>query len=292
MPPSGETAGECGSRAPPQNAQALLESDIWEAETGPGNTNLNVRIMNMAESGRGDIEADDLQRIVNSIEAMQAEMATKGLSDKKRKDLAKLVELRNKHDIHSAIQPNAKTLIWSEFKKQGREPTLEEALRMSGVMRAGELPSTKHLFRGPGIVRDVPIKPIKEDDPYWDPEWLSLNSSDFSISNWRDKLRDSWRRQKATAGTATADDKEKFRLEQRQFRSAISEIRLIRKCFLEGVTIHPNQLISKKFMPKQGLCKRWLLYSICLKLTRLLAIRHDTAPGAIGLHMSPIDFIR
>ncbi|KAL9946596.1 hypothetical protein D7B24_001848 [Verticillium nonalfalfae] len=292
MPPSREPQGECGSRALPQNAQALLESDVWEEETGPGNTNLNVRIMNMAESGRGDIEADDLQRVVNSIEAMQAEMATKGLSVKKRQDLARLVDIRNKHDIHSAIQPNTRTLKWSEFKTQGREPTLEEALCMSGVLRAGELPSTKHLFRGPGIVRDVPIKPIKEDDPYWDPEWLSLNSSEFSISNWRDKLKDSWRRQKATAGTATADEKEKFRLEQRQFSSAISEIRLIRKCFLEGVTIHPNQLISKKFMPKQGLCKRWLLYSICLKLTRLLAIRHDTAPGAIGLHMSPIDFIR
>ncbi|KAG7138153.1 hypothetical protein HYQ45_004682 [Verticillium longisporum] len=252
MPPSGETPGECGIRALPQNAQALLESDVWEAETGPGNTNLNVRIMNMAESGHGDIDADDLQRVVNSIEAMQAEMATKGLSDKKRQDLAKLMDIRNKHDIHSAIQPNAKTLKWSEFKTQGREPTLEEALRMSGVLRAGELASTKHLFRGPGIVRDVPIKPIKEDDPYWDPEWLSLNSSEFSISNFRDKLKDSWRR----------------------------------------VTIHPNQLISKKFMPRQGLCKRWLLYSICLKLTRLLAIRHDTAPGAVGLHMSPIDFIR
>ncbi|KAG7110118.1 hypothetical protein HYQ44_011281 [Verticillium longisporum] len=292
MPPSGETPGECGIRALPQNAQALLESDVWEAETGPGNTNLNVRIMNMAESGHGDIDADDLQRVVNSIEAMQAEMATKGLSDKKRQDLAKLMDIRNKHDIHSAIQPNAKTLKWSEFKTQGREPTLEEALRMSGVLRAGELASTKHLFRGPGIVRDVPIKPIKEDDPYWDPEWLSLNSSEFSISNFRDKLKDSWRREKAAAGTATPDEKEKFRLEQRHFSSAISEIRLIRKCFLEGVTIHPNQLISKKFMPRQGLCKRWLLYSICLKLTRLLAIRHDTAPGAIGLHMSPIDFIR
>ncbi|KAM0321407.1 hypothetical protein ACHAQA_010123 [Verticillium albo-atrum] len=279
------------SNAAPRNAEALLTSELWQELTGPGKSAINRRILNMAEWDEVNIGPDDLQRVVNEIEALQADIAAHGHNSKKADDLAKLLTVRDKADINGTVQPNANTLKWGEFKLSGRELTLEDALRMTEVMRPGQLPSTRHLYRGPPIVRDVPIEPITEDDPYWDPEWLSFRSPQFSRLHFIERLHDSYRREKAIAGMATPKQQEDFRLEQAYSRQALNQINVIKRYFQEGITIHPNQLISKQFMHPKGLCKRYVLYNLCCDLARLLAIRHDTPPGAVGLHMSPIDFV-
>lgn len=70
----------------------------------------------------------------------------------------------------------------------------------------------------------------------------------------------------------------------------VLEILYIRQYFCNGYTIHPNQIVSPKMLTREGLCNRSVLQFICACLRNLIAIRDSD--NSIGLHMSPLDFLR
>lgn len=148
------------------------------------------------------------------------------------------------------------------------------------------------MYKSPAIVRDVPIHFITENDAYWDPNWTSLNNASLDIGTFQRHLEQIEQQRRSLGGNGTRQQLEDIENRIKQCGRIINEIKVIRKYFCEGKTIHPNQLIAKRFMPGdgRGLCaKRYILYNICNDFRRLIALRDS---DTVGLRMSPVDFFR
>ncbi|TFB06404.1 hypothetical protein CCMA1212_001377 [Trichoderma ghanense] len=78
-----------------------------------------------------------------------------------------------------------------------------------------------------------------------------------------------------------------LRIELKRYRDNSSKFKKIREVFGEQSRYHPNQLISKDYMPPGGLCQKELMYRLACKISDL---KHLHRTGFLA--MDPFDFIR
>lgn len=169
--------------------------------------------------------------------------------------------------------------------------TLREALLRPSPMAEGQLPSTiGTLIRPRPVMHGTPIRIMSESDPEWDPEWLSLKGPHLDLALFVSQLQNAKNRLAMLGDDAPKATRDAAMEAVKRNRTAVTQIRVIRRYFEDGYTVHPNQIVSPKQLPKDGLCKRYVLYTMCLNLRQLLAIRDRNKE--IGLCMSPLDFLR
>ncbi|EGR50332.1 uncharacterized protein TRIREDRAFT_105346 [Trichoderma reesei QM6a] len=78
-----------------------------------------------------------------------------------------------------------------------------------------------------------------------------------------------------------------LRASLKRYRDNSSKFKKIREVFGEPSRYHPNQLLSKDYLPSSGLCQMELMYRLACKISDL---QHLYRMGALA--MDPFDFIR
>ena len=137
-------------------------------------------------------------------------------------------------------------------------------------------------YKKPDTLLGVPVQRITEDSPYWEQNWLSLDAF-LAEEEEEEKLKREFRRRVDLDTTNNEDLRKTFKRHQ----DKVSHHRKIRQVFKEMPSPHPNQLVSKRYLPSQGLCSQVTMYFLGCKVTdfEFLANR-----GLMG--MEPWDFVR
>lgn len=144
-------------------------------------------------------------------------------------------------------------------------------------------------YVAPPVFRGVPTRRIDVGDPYWEPEWTTLEEC-LDEQPTIDKLKHSQRRLK-TLPPEEESERDTLRRGMQHGKRNLSSIKVIREyfdpCGANYLGIHPNQLVAKELFPPdgRGLCRVWLLYSICCDLGKL-----DELKRRGELRMRPIEF--
>ncbi|OLN85482.1 hypothetical protein CCHL11_08043 [Colletotrichum chlorophyti] len=142
-------------------------------------------------------------------------------------------------------------------------------------------------FESPAMLRGVPVAPINETGPYWDPMWINFADAVDQDRIERQYQEDVLRReQRQRDGLLTAEEKENTDLDFKRYQRRMNEARVAKKWFCPGRTMHPNQLLAKEYLPEAGLCQPYILYKICNILNRLNALYER---GELG--MPPLCFL-
>lgn len=135
-------------------------------------------------------------------------------------------------------------------------------------------------YTSPRCLISTPVRKIAENDEYWKPTWLSLESF---LAQENEKK-------------AKAEAHELIRLDPLNKRVAetykihsdnVSKYKKIREIFGKDTPYHPNQLVSKHHLPLEGLCSKDLMYKLACKISDLQCLRDRGE-----LAMDPFDFIR
>ncbi|PHH61602.1 hypothetical protein CDD81_8117 [Ophiocordyceps australis] len=143
------------------------------------------------------------------------------------------------------------------------------------------LSSDSSYYTNPPSLRGVPVDKIAEDSPYWEQSWASLD--DFLTNEQPEQERKDRFDRLRKLHPEDKTYRKKFKLHT----DNMSKHRKIREIFGSHSSCHPNQLVSKKHLPPEGLCQMETMYHLACKISELhaLHIRHE-------LHMEPWDFIR
>lgn len=138
-----------------------------------------------------------------------------------------------------------------------------------------------HFYMMPASLRSVPIMRISEKHPYWLKTWDSLEEF-LAKEDEEKKLKEHYQvlknqnpRDKAICGRA--------KLHQDNMSKHVK----IREIFGEGSPFHPNQLVSKRHIPVEGLCQKEIMYRVACKISDLQVLNQKG-----DLSMDAWDFIR
>ncbi|KAH0424991.1 hypothetical protein CcaCcLH18_11210 [Colletotrichum camelliae] len=128
-------------------------------------------------------------------------------------------------------------------------------------------------FVRPAMLRGVPSTPITEDGPYWEPTWtkfVDAMDADRLQRQYEDDIDE--RHERMLRGPLTDEEKEDFDKRDRRYYRLANELRVVKRWFCPGKTMHPNQMMAKEHMPVEGICQSHNLYQICNVLNRLQAL--------------------
>ncbi|KAJ0344758.1 hypothetical protein COL154_007397 [Colletotrichum chrysophilum] len=128
-------------------------------------------------------------------------------------------------------------------------------------------------FVRPAMLRGVPSTPITEDGPYWVPTWtkfVDAMDADRLQRQYEDDIDE--RHERMLHGPLTDEEKEDFDKRDRRYYRLANELRVVKRWFCPGKTMHPNQMMAKEHMPAEGICQSHNLYQICNVLNRLQAL--------------------
>lgn len=119
-----------------------------------------------------------------------------------------------------------------------------------------------------------------EDTLYWNRNWLSL---DDYLS--KEELEEALKRESKERLTIAPSEARKK--EAKLHQDNVSKHRKIREIFGNDQSHHPNQVISKRYLPSQGLCEQEVMYLLGCKVFdfQVLAVKGK-------LTMDPWDFVR
>ncbi|PHH75116.1 hypothetical protein CDD82_4593 [Ophiocordyceps australis] len=143
------------------------------------------------------------------------------------------------------------------------------------------LSSDSTYYTNPPSLRGVPVNKITQDSPYWEPSWASLDAF------LADEQPEQERKDKFDRLRKLHPDNKTYRKQFKLHTDNMSKHRKIREIFGSHSNCHPNQLVSKKHLPPEGLCQMETMYLVACKISELDALhtRHE-------LHMEPWDFVR
>lgn len=133
----------------------------------------------------------------------------------------------------------------------------------------------------PASLRGVRVAKLTEDSDDWNPAWISLNRY-LSREAEEEQLK--------------ADTRQRLQLDpsNRSLAKAaklhqdnVSKHRKIRDIFGPQQQCHPNQVVSRRHLPAQGLCEQEIMYLLGCKMSDLQRL------ADVGkLAMEPWDFLR
>ncbi|KAK1965170.1 hypothetical protein LY78DRAFT_658599 [Colletotrichum sublineola] len=138
----------------------------------------------------------------------------------------------------------------------------------------------------PAMLQGVLIKPINENDEYWEATWIKFNDAvnENQVRREYQQELDAWHK-RTQQGIPLAEDEDVEKGFKRYQRN-LNQAKVIKKWFSPGSTVHPNQIMAKHHLPDEGLCIAHVLYKICNILERLNAL-HER--GELG--MPPLYFL-
>ncbi|KAF6833285.1 hypothetical protein CPLU01_05636 [Colletotrichum plurivorum] len=125
-------------------------------------------------------------------------------------------------------------------------------------------------FVWPLMLQGVPTAPITEDGPYWEPSWLkfrdTINEEHLQLQHSQDKEE---RRQKLSHGPLSAEERAEYNSRDKRYQRSMNVAKVAKKWFCPGKTLHPNQMMAKRYLPDIGLCQPYNIYQICNVMSRL-----------------------
>lgn len=144
-----------------------------------------------------------------------------------------------------------------------------------------ELSQDRTQYVNPPSLRGTPIAKITEDSPYWIQGWASLDAF-LTREGEEEALKQHYR----IRHNMYPDNKD-FRDRAKRHQDNMSKYHKIREIFGPHSDYHPNQLVSKRHIPVEGLCHIELMYRLACKISDLRVLQ---ARGTLA--MDPWDFIR
>ncbi|PNY23397.1 Uncharacterized protein TCAP_06658 [Tolypocladium capitatum] len=135
--------------------------------------------------------------------------------------------------------------------------------------------------QSPETLRGVPVAKLTEDSVYWDPSWSSL---DEFLAKESDEER---RKIRSRNLLKLNPENEELLRECKIHTDNMSKHKKIREIFGPDSPYHPNQAISKRHMPREGLCQKELMYRLACRVSDFICLQNEG-----HLRMDPWDFIR
>lgn len=148
-----------------------------------------------------------------------------------------------------------------------------------------EVDEDRGIYLKPSTLRGTSTKKILESSPEWDPSWASLN----------DYLKDQQKEEQAKAEThqqlahirQVGQEFSKLLKRHKRHQDNCSKHTKILEIFGPDTTYHPNQLVARQHLPREGLCDQELMYKLACKVSNM-----QTLEKVGYLKMDPWDFIR
>lgn len=136
-------------------------------------------------------------------------------------------------------------------------------------------PAGTHFIEPPEL-RGVPVQRLNENGSYWEPGWTSLD--DFLEQEDDEELKAAFWQDRHDRDP---ENQEYERLCKKHTTRA-SQLRKIREFFGPDTGHHPNQLVSKEYLPSKGLCNPDDMYNLACTLEYL-----DSVQEQYGMGMEP-----
>ncbi|CAM1509822.1 Fc.00g001570.m01.CDS01 [Cosmosporella sp. VM-42] len=136
-------------------------------------------------------------------------------------------------------------------------------------------------YTAPAFLRGVPVSRLEEANPYWERSWDSL--SEYLNKEPQEELL---KRQSHDLHAADPHNKA-LKKKYKNHQDNVSKHRKIREIFGGESRYHPNQLVAKRHMPAEGLCRQELMYTVACKVSDLQVLKLKGE-----LSMDPFDFLR
>lgn len=154
--------------------------------------------------------------------------------------------------------------------------------------RDGHLYDNGAAFTNPRSLQGVPLERISEDGEYWQSGWKSLDQYIAGEPFQEEQKMRYAHLYKAIQNQPNADSAEVRKLKDRAklHSDNVSKQRKIREIFGRG-QYHPNLVVSKEYLPPDGLCEQEIAYKLALKISDMQVLY---ARGELA--MDPFDFIR
>lgn len=133
----------------------------------------------------------------------------------------------------------------------------------------------------PATLRGVPVAKLTEDSAYWDPSWSSL---DAFLAQESDEAKEKIRSRNELKLNPTDKRLEK---ESKDRTDNMSKHKKIREIFGHDSPYHPNQLVRKRHMPREGLCQKEMMYRLACRVADFICLHKEG-----HLTMDPWDFFR
>lgn len=126
------------------------------------------------------------------------------------------------------------------------------------------------IFIRPTMLQGVPTAPITEDGPYWESSWLKFGDAINEVELQHQHNQDmEEKRQKSMHGPLSPAELAEFNRRDQRYQRSMNIARVARKWFCPGRTLHPNQMLAKRYLPDVGFCQPYNIYQICNILSRL-----------------------
>jgi hypothetical protein len=231
---------------------------------------------------RGDKPLTAQQNVINELVAKAEE------AQKIRELLTSEEALRDSRDF--TLPGTARPMTLFEKGVYDESITIEEALIHTTPLRANPIDRGRTWAWPAPVMQGARVEKLVEDGRDWNPKWKSLDGPHLNLDNAIRRLRTA----KEKYGMLTELTPNSIREDTRRALATasrrVNQIILIQSFFANGYTVHPNQLVGPAQLPLEGFCTRSTLYILAICFRRLISIRDRDKK--IGLHMSPIDFLR
>ncbi|KAF4465015.1 acyl- thioesterase ii [Fusarium albosuccineum] len=136
-------------------------------------------------------------------------------------------------------------------------------------------------YTAPESLKGTPVEKLTEDGPNWKPTWDSLNGY-MALEYEEERLK-----KESSARLKVNPDSKSALAAHKLHQDNVSKHRRIRDIFGPKTSYHPNQLVSGRHLPDEGLCQKELMYRIACKVNDLRVL-HERGK----LTMDPWDFFR
>jgi hypothetical protein len=141
------------------------------------------------------------------------------------------------------------------------------------------------VFTNPRALQGVPLERITEDSEYWENSWKSLDAYIAGEAHQEQEKKRYHEKEKALKGTDSKEKVARIKEKAKLHSDNVSKQRKIRVEFSQDY--HPNQVVSKEYLPAEGLCEQEIAYKLARKISDLRVLRNKGE-----LAMDPFDFIR
>ena len=138
-------------------------------------------------------------------------------------------------------------------------------------------------YTKPASLRGTPVQRIQEGSAseYWNPQWLSLN--DYLAQESREEEL----KRECKYRSSLDPSNKKLKDDAKRHQDNVSKQRKIREVFGGQQPYHPNQVVSKRYLPDLGLCDQETMYHLGCKISDF----HFLANKGL-MNMDPWDFVR
>lgn len=136
----------------------------------------------------------------------------------------------------------------------------------------------------PGSLYGCQQKKLTEDGPSWNSQWFSL---DKYLAGEAEQIRLKAEADKALSAPNDPATHRRLKDKRKLHSDNCSKQTKIREIFGPSSPYHPNQLVSDKHLPPQGLCDQETMYKLACKVSDL-----DILKKRGKLSMDPFDFLR